>query len=131
MYQFLASTVVLTPSSLQMDMGYNAIIAIQSSAFLMTLNRKNIIVWQTHFKFYTAALILSAAYMVYGLSAEQGVQFAALFLCVAWGAFQIRIKTGISKYAIWAIVALTMSYAQGGASALTPANLLSLDSVRF
>ena len=59
-YQFLAIGSHINPSLRVADMGYNAIVAIQSSAFLMTLYRKRIIRGRTHMAVYSFCLILSA-----------------------------------------------------------------------
>merc|ERR1711953_1191073 len=45
------------------DLGYNTIVAIQSSAFLMTLYRKGLIYQHTHAVVYSAALLLSLFHM--------------------------------------------------------------------
>ena len=47
-YQFLAIASHLLPHPRMMDLGYNSLIAIQSSSFLMTLCRKNIITFRGH-----------------------------------------------------------------------------------
>ena len=41
------------------NLAFNALIAIQSSAFLMTLNRKGLINWYTHAFWYSLSLVLS------------------------------------------------------------------------
>ena len=58
-YQFSAVGSHIIPNARLMDLGYNALIAIQSSAFLMTLFRKGLIRWYTHATWYSIALILS------------------------------------------------------------------------
>ena len=45
------------------DLGWNTLIAIQSSAFLMTLKRKSLIRSRTHLFWYTLALFLSIFYI--------------------------------------------------------------------
>merc|ERR1719254_72487 len=64
LYQFLALASHMSPSARVSDMGYNAIVAIQSSAFLMTLYRKRIIRGRTHVLVYSFCLILSAFHIV-------------------------------------------------------------------
>lgn len=124
-YQFLALGSHLTASPRAMDMGYNTIIAIQSSAFMMTLNRKGLATWQTHFKVYTLALLLSAGYIVGAFAYDYGIGFGALFVAAILGSFQIR-RLGVSKYLIWASFAGAMACALNGMDALSPHALIAI-----
>jgi hypothetical protein len=63
-YQFCGLGSHLIPNKRLADLGYNTLIAIQSSAFLMTLFRKGLIRWYTHAFWYTLALIMSHAVMI-------------------------------------------------------------------
>lgn len=94
-YQFIAmgSHLLLNPK--MCDLGFNGIIAIQSSAFLMTLKRKSIIRWYSHAFWYTFALILSSYYIWY----VKNTSFMVYILCL----FIIRVKFNVSKYIIWSI----------------------------
>ena len=130
-YQFLALASHLTPSPRAMDMGYNTVIAIQSSAFLMTLNRKGLATWQTHFKIYSAALLLSAAYIISSMAKDFGWRFGLTFIGLTFGAFLLRTCLGVSKYQIWACYAVAAAYACGGAAAVHPAALFKLGPVRY
>ena len=56
-YQFLAIASHLVVNERSADLGYNALIAIQSSAFLMTLYRKKIITGKTHMLVYSGCLV--------------------------------------------------------------------------
>ena len=73
-------------------MGFNTLGAIQSSAFLMTLRRKNIVGWTTYAFWYSVALSLSYAYIyhVYGWR----IYVAALLV------FAGRILK-VNKYVLW------------------------------
>jgi hypothetical protein len=53
----------LLPHDKLADLGFNTLIAIQSSAFLMTMARKNIIHWKTYMGGYAGALLVSYIYM--------------------------------------------------------------------
>lgn len=53
----------LLPSPRLLDLAYNPIIAVHSSAFLMTLNRKGLIRHYTHAIWYTGALMLAHFHM--------------------------------------------------------------------
>ena len=59
-YQFMGLGVHLIGNNESFtELGFTTIIAIQSSAFLMTLKRKSLIRWRTHIFFYGLSLILS------------------------------------------------------------------------
>lgn len=73
-------------------MGFNTLGAIQSSAFLMTLRRKNIIGWTTYVFWYSVALSLSYAYIYH----VYGWQLYAGALLVFGG----RIAK-VNKYILW------------------------------
>lgn len=125
-YQFLAVASHLSHSPRAMDMGYNTIIAIQSSAFLMTLNRKGLASWQTHFKIYSAALLASGIYIVSRIALDFSPWVAGVFVGLAAVAFLMRTRLGLSKYLIWALFASAFAYATDGPAALAPATAFSL-----
>ncbi len=125
LYQFIALASHLTPSPRGMDYGYNTIIAIQSSAFLMTLNRKGLASWQTHFKIYTACLVVSSAYIVSSIAADFGALFAAQFVGCTLLAFLCRTRLGMSKYVIWLGFALGIAAVRGGLAAVQPPALVA------
>lgn len=98
-YQFSALGSALLPNARLADLGYNTIIAIQSSAFLMTLFRKGLIRDYTHGFWYTLALIISFAYI---RSAIPGYLFWMKILMT----FGLRVKFGFDKYLGWVIFAI-------------------------
>ena len=100
-YQFLVIGASLVLCDQTSDIGYNALIAIQSSAFLMTLKRKSIISWTTYAFFYGACLVLSMSYMLQ----KKGF----LFFCVIGFCFLLRVKLSLDKYTIWALYAAVMT----------------------
>merc|ERR1711871_1591776 len=59
-YQFLAIASHILPNDRILDLAYNAIIAIASSAFMMTLYRKRVIRALTHMFIYSGCLVMSA-----------------------------------------------------------------------
>ena len=75
------------------DLGFNTIVAIQSSAFLMTLKRKSIIRWKSHMGWYSFALLLS--YVV--MWRTRGAQFFMYMAIV----FFIRTQFNMNKYLLW------------------------------
>jgi len=92
-YQIAAVCCHLTPSDNTPDLGYNTIIAIQSSAFLMTLYRKGLIYQHSHAMWYSAALLMSLFH------------FYKIFPCVFfWSrimlAFSLRL-CGVNKYVLY------------------------------
>jgi len=62
-YQIAAVCCHLTPSEQTPNLGYNTLIAIQSSAFLMTLYRKSLIYQHSHAFWYSLALLMSLFHM--------------------------------------------------------------------
>ena len=74
------------------QLGYNAFIAIQSSAFCMTLHRKGLIRWQTHAAVYLACTGASAAYIC--------ATVPSLVVVAAACAGAVRAN-GVNKYVAW------------------------------
>jgi hypothetical protein len=100
-YQFTALGSHLIPSSRLHEMGFNTLIAIQSSAFLMTLFRKGLINWYSHAAWYTACLMLSQ----YHMSTVFDIWWLGkIVLC-----FLARTKLRMNKYLIWSIFCLVSS----------------------
>lgn len=77
-------------------MAFNAIIAIQSSAFMMTLYRKRIIRGTTHMIIYASCLIVSAFHIIKVIGFTNTLAVIVTFLV------RTKIPREISsKYAIW------------------------------
>ena len=93
-YQFSAVASHVLPSDALPDMGDNTLIAIQSSAFFMTLYRKSLVGYQMHGIVYTSCLILS-------LTAMSEIFTWGLWLSVGV-AFVVRTQLNLSKYVVWA-----------------------------
>ena len=114
-YQFLAIGAMIVPTARPADMAYNAIIAIASSAFMMTLYKKRIVRGRTHMAIYSYCLLLSAYHFVRVLGAAQVGLIAATF------ALRVNLpKQYSSKYVLWALYCVA-SYAlreRGGGFAL-------------
>ena len=101
-YAFFQMTALgshLLPNDRLMDLGYNALIAIQSSAFLMTLFRKGLIRWPTHAFWYSVALI--AAWIVM-MKLMSGIWFWIRVATV----FKLRVTYRVGKYKLWLLFAL-------------------------
>lgn len=94
-YQILILATHLVPDSDLINLGYNGIIAIHSSAFLMTLKRKGLIRWQTHAFWYTLALLVSMWY-VYLIK-------GSIFFCEVFFFFILRTQFKLSKYIVWGL----------------------------
>ena len=77
-----------------MDVGFNALVAVQSSAFLMTLFRKGLVRWYTHAIWYSLALFAGWLFMVNTLP----IHFWAKVVI----SFHIRCNLGVGKYYMWA-----------------------------
>jgi len=101
-YQFAAIGSHLTPSDLLMEMGFNTLIAIQSSAFFMTLYRKSLVGYQMHAIVYTTCLVFSSAAMAR--------QFNLFRLALVFVAYMLRVNFGASKYMLWIAFSLTLTF---------------------
>lgn len=97
-YQFSAIGAHLVPNARLMDLGYNSLIAIQSSAFLMTLFRKGLIRWYTHASWYSLALIMSLMVMYNHLPLYFWAKIAVCFYA--------RVKLRMNKYIIWILYSI-------------------------
>ena len=105
LYQFLAIGALIFPTARHIDMCYNAIIAIQSSAFMMTLYRKRIVRGKTHMAVYSFCLLLSAFHIL----RELGIVTCGLVVA----AFLLRInlpRAWSNKYVIWTLIFCVYNY---------------------
>lgn len=99
-YQFLAIASHIGGGHPRLsDLAYNALIAIQSSAFMMTLYRKRIVRGRTHMGVYSFCLLLSM-FHICRLLGGAGVAAVALV-------FYARVNYGISKYVLWTLYLLS------------------------
>jgi hypothetical protein len=110
-YQFLAIASHILPTkgpndvSVLCECAYNAIIAIASSAFMMTLYRKRIIRALAHMFIYSGCLVLSAFHIC------RHIGWHGTFLCTM--AFMLRVnlpRAYSNKYAIWALFMLAYNF---------------------
>ena len=97
-FQHCALGSTLLPTSRLMDLGYNSLVAVQSSAFLMTLFRKGLIRWYTHAAWYSIALVLAWMVMYNTLPLYF---WAKIAIC-----FNLRVNYRMDKYKIWTIYAI-------------------------
>jgi len=100
-YQFAALGSHISLDSNLADLGFNGHIAIQSSAFLMTLKRKNLIEWYSHAFWYTFALVLSLYYMYLVKGAE--------FFLYIFVVFIARTCFNANKYLLWFLYSLSIN----------------------
>jgi hypothetical protein len=82
------------------DLGYNALVAIQSSTFLMTLKRKSIIRWKSHMFWYSFALLLSYSVIWRTKGWQFFIQMAVVFF--------FRVNFNMNKYLLWTAYAATV-----------------------
>ena len=101
-YQFLAIASHITICDSLANMGYNTHIAIQSSAFLMTLHRKGLIEWYVHGGVYSICL-LASIYHIW--IAHPSLYFFGLTAF----AFALRCRFSINKYIIWFLFSIVTS----------------------
>jgi hypothetical protein len=90
-YQFIALAGHLTVHPLGCDNGWNPMIAVQSSAFCMTLYRKRLIRGKTHALIYSACLLLSALHI---FRINDGYSYFSLKAALVYCA---RVQLGASK----------------------------------
>ena len=103
LYQFLAIGSHILPNAHRADLGFNAVIAIQSSAFLMTLYRKRIIRGRTHMVIYAACLIVSTFHIL------RLLQMIDIVLIVVAFVVRITLPRHLSnKYVVWAMFLLAV-----------------------
>ena len=97
-YQFCAMAACLAPCSIagMADLGFNSLIAIQSSAFLMTLCRKGIITSNAHGIWYSFCLILSLYHIF-------RVHCTIEFFLATVAVFVARTVLHMNKYVIWTL----------------------------
>lgn len=93
-YQFAALASHLTPNARLADLGFNTFIAIQSSAFLMTLYRKGVITELSHAFWYTACLVVSLFHIFRNCG-------NAMFIAKLAGAYLLRTNLRMNKYVLW------------------------------
>lgn len=108
-YQVMAMASMLIVDDNLCDLGFNALIAIQSSAVLMTLKRKSLIRSSSHLFWYSLALFLSLAYMWKAMGPMFFLKIAALFT--------LKIELNLNKYLMWGTYAL-VAYSAVDSSAL-------------
>lgn len=99
MYQFIALASVLTPHERLMDLGFNALIAVQSSAFLMTCYRKGLIHWYSHAFWYSACLCVSTYH--FWVLRPDPVFFLRILVV-----FILRTQMRMNKYFLWTVFAI-------------------------
>eukprot|EP01128_Nolandella_sp_AFSM9_P002116 TRINITY_DN12501_c0_g1_i1.p1 TRINITY_DN12501_c0_g1~~TRINITY_DN12501_c0_g1_i1.p1 ORF type:complete len:304 (-),score=49.99 TRINITY_DN12501_c0_g1_i1:73-984(-) len=127
-YQFLALAVMLIPyGNLNlMTIGFNSLIAIQSSAFLMTLYRKGLIDYYSHSFWYTLCLGFSAYHIL------QAHPSPRLLLAQTALAYLLRVVGRQSKYVVWGLfVVLCNPWVVSLLKATTPnvvSNILTMSS---
>ena len=97
LYQHFALASHLVPNARGRDLGWNAVIAIQSSAFAMTLVRKGIFKWYHHAISYTVCIGISVVFIVQHLTTWQSM-CAILAYCMR--------RLGANKYVLWAAFSL-------------------------
>ena len=100
-YLALASHLVCTNS---LDIAYNAFIAVQSSAFCMTLHRKGFITHYTHAIVYTVCIAISGVFILQSMSPWQ--------TCLAL-AFGFARTQGANKYPLWLLYWAVCTIASG------------------
>eukprot|EP00928_Gymnodinium_smaydae_P097031 TRINITY_DN8694_c0_g3_i1.p1 TRINITY_DN8694_c0_g3~~TRINITY_DN8694_c0_g3_i1.p1 ORF type:complete len:335 (-),score=41.39 TRINITY_DN8694_c0_g3_i1:409-1359(-) len=120
-YQIAAVCTHLMPCDRTPDLGFNTVIAIQSSAFLMTLYRKSLIHQHTHAVIYSAALLLSLFHM-YKIYPNPMV-WARIF-----AVFGLRLLN-INKYVLYFTFALVANPLMSGDVEGLPINTASFSNL--
>lgn len=99
LYQFSALSSHIIPSDHMLDLGFNALVAIQSSAFLMTLYRKGVITYVTHGLVYSLCLVISFYHIIRLVGSP--MHYLKLSLVYAF-----RTKLRVNKYILWTAFAV-------------------------
>lgn len=99
LYQFSALASHLVPNNNLCALGFNSLIAIQSSAFLMTLYRKSVITYVMHGFWYSLCLVISFFHIVRLVGSP--MNYLKLSLVYA-----LRTKMNVSKYILWTAFAV-------------------------
>lgn len=93
--QIVATAALIAPGKHTLDTSFSILIGIHYAAFLMTLNRKNIISKRTYNIGYTISLLLVAIVIF----CQLGYQFYILCMFL----FILRTQLGVDKYIVWGI----------------------------
>mmetsp|Transcript_34575 Transcript_34575/g.75498 ORF Transcript_34575/g.75498 Transcript_34575/m.75498 type:complete len:332 (-) Transcript_34575:130-1125(-) len=99
LYQFSALGSHLVPNDDLCSLGFNTLIAIQSSAFLMTLYRKSVITYVMHGFWYSLCLVVSFFHIIRLVGSP--MNYLKLSLVYA-----LRTKMHVSKYVLWTAFAV-------------------------
>ena len=94
LYQFSALTSHLIPSDNLQSLGFNTLIAIQSSAFLMTLYRKSVISYFSHGMWYSFCLVISFFHIMRLCGSPMTYMKLSLV-------YALRTKMRVNKYILW------------------------------
>jgi hypothetical protein len=94
-YQICALGSIITIDNNLRNFGFNQLIAIQSSTFLMTLKRKSLIRYKTHIFWYSFSLILSYYFMF--ATKERSFVLQMMFV------FFLRTRFNMNKYILWSL----------------------------
>lgn len=106
-YQFMAISSHILPNTYLSDLAWNAIIAIASSAFMMTLYRKKIIRGLGHVMIYSFCLLVSIFHIIRLIGLQASILTLLTFLA------RINLPKGLNnKYLCWTIFLFT-SYSIG------------------
>ena len=100
-YQICALGSLISIDSNLCNLGFNTIVAIQSSSFLMTLKRKSIIRWKSHMIWYSFALLLSYIVIWRTKGTLFFIHMAVLFF--------FRCQFNMNKYLLWSCYVLLSS----------------------
>ena len=104
-YQYMAIGSHILPNVHLADLAWNAIIAIASSAFMMTLYRKRIIRGMTHVVVYSGCLLLSMFHIMRLIGLTASLLIIATFL------LRINLPRKYSnKYVCWPLFFLSANY---------------------
>ncbi len=94
-YQICALGSIITIDSNLRNFGFNQLIAIQSSTFLMTLKRKSLIRYKTYMFWYSFSLLLSYYFMF--ATKEKSFILQMMFV------FFLRARFNMNKYILWSL----------------------------
>lgn len=99
---------------------FSGVFLIQIAAFTFTLRRKNLISHEGTVIYYAAQLVILLTFSAIEAYAWAGRDGLCMIFAIAAAAMTLRIPAGLSKYAVWAVIAVVIQYARATTTIAPP-----------